>query len=132
MAQNKKSATIKSERPAGEDDLLKLEAKYCSWGDTVHYVPNPNIFADCRGSFLYDSGGIEYLDLQMIYSAVNFGYKNERINNALKAQIDRLPHLACQYLHKEKILLATSLAQRSERTFNEKGRIHFNVGGPSH
>ena len=129
MAQAKKVATAKADTPARDDELLALEAKYCSWGDTVHYVKRPNIFADCRGSYLYDRDGVEFLDLQMIYSAVNFGYKNERVNNALKAQIDRLPHLACQYLHAEKILLATNLARRSERTFEEKGRVHFNVGG---
>jgi 4-aminobutyrate aminotransferase-like enzyme len=116
---------------ARQDDLLKLEAKYCSWGDTVHYVPNPNIFERAEGSFLYDDKGVEYLDLQMLYSACSFGYKNERLNAALKGQLDSLPQLACQYLHKEKILLASKLAMRNEMTFEEKGRVHFNVGGSS-
>lgn len=129
MAQTKKTAVTKNEKSAHRDKLMQLEAKYCSYGDTVHYVKNPNIFTECNGSYLYDQNGVEFLDLQMIYSAVNFGYKNERINDALKAQIDRLPQLACQYLHKEKIELAASIAQRSERTFEEKGRCHFNVGG---
>jgi 4-aminobutyrate aminotransferase-like enzyme len=65
----------------------------------------------------------------MWYSAASFGYKNERLNEALKSQIDRLPQLACQYLHEEKIRLAAKLAQRSEIAFEEKGRVHFNVGG---
>ena len=117
------------EKALTTEDLLKLEEKYCSWGDTVHYVPNPNIFERCKGSFLYDDRGIEYLDLQMLYSGVNFGYMNESVVNALKLQLDKLPHLACQYLHKEKILLAAKIAQRSERTFEEAGRVHFNVGG---
>jgi 4-aminobutyrate aminotransferase-like enzyme len=65
----------------------------------------------------------------MWYSAANFGYKNERLNSALKKQIDTLPQLACQYLHEEKIKLAAKLAQRIEMTFEEEGRIHFNVGG---
>ncbi len=112
-----------------QDELLKLEARYCSWGDTVHYVEKPNIFARCKGSYLYDMDGVEFLDLQMWYSAGNFGYNNERLNDVLKAQIDRLPQLACQYLHEEKIRLAAALAQRIEMTFEEKGRIHFNVGG---
>jgi 4-aminobutyrate aminotransferase-like enzyme len=82
-----------------------------------------------KGSYLYDIEGTEYLDLQMIYSGANFGYANERINRAIKAQLDRLPQLACQYLHEEKIALASMLAQRMERVFEEKGRVHFNVGG---
>lgn len=127
MNQKQKSADIKTRM--SDEELLKLESRYCSWGDTVHYVENPNIFERCQGSYLYDRDGVEFLDLQMWYSAGNFGYNNERINNALKKQIDRLPQLACQYLHEEKIRLAASLAQRVETTFEEKGRIHFNVGG---
>lgn len=121
----------RSKKKTEEVDLLALESKYCSWGDTVHYAKNLKIFSRSEGSYLYDNEGIEYLDLQMWYSAVNFGYKNERLNGALKKQLDTLPQLACQYLHKEKILLATQLAQRTETTFREKGRIHFNVGGSS-
>ncbi len=125
-----KNSNLKSVKDAiSKDELLRLEAKYCSWGDTVHYMSDPNIFKSCLGSFLYDSDGVEFLDLQMLYSAVNFGYRNERINKALKLQIDTLPHLACQYLHKEKILLAAKLAERAKSTFGEEGRIHFNVGG---
>ncbi|MFA5085721.1 MAG: aminotransferase class III-fold pyridoxal phosphate-dependent enzyme [Candidatus Omnitrophota bacterium] len=120
---------MKDSKDLSKAELLKLESQYCSWGDTVHYVDNPNIFARGKGSYLYDDKGVEFLDLQMIYSAVNFGYSNERLNAALKKQIDKLPQLACQYIHKEKILLATRLAKSMERAFGQKGRIHFNVGG---
>ncbi len=109
--------------------LADLEAKYCSWGDTVHYVDKPNIFVRAEGCSLYDGEGVEYLDLQMLYSAANFGYKNERLNAVLKKQIDTLPQLACQYLHEEKIRLSSKIAKRIEMTFEEKGRVHFNVGG---
>ena len=113
----------------GDARLLELESKYCSWGDTVHYAEKLNIFDRAEGIYLYDKDGREYLDLQMWYSAVNFGYKNPRLNEALKKQIDKLPQLACQYLHEEKIKLATKISQRMEMTFEEKGRVHFNVGG---
>ena len=129
MSNGQKTSVLNGKKELSDDELLKLEAKYCSWGDTVHYVEKPNIFAECRGTYLYDRDGTEFLDLQMWYSACNFGYNNKRINNALKTQVDRLPQLACQYLHEEKIRLAAALAQRMERTSKEKGRIHFNVGG---
>jgi len=111
------------------EELLKLEAEYCSWGDTVHYAEDPIIFERCEGSYLYDTEDKPYLDLQMWYSAANFGYNNPRLGNALKKQIDELPQLACQYLHKEKIELATKIAQANQERFEEKGRVHFNVGG---
>jgi 4-aminobutyrate aminotransferase / (S)-3-amino-2-methylpropionate transaminase / 5-aminovalerate transaminase len=114
---------------AGDEDLLALEARYCSYGDTVHYRNTPKIFERCNGSFLYDGEGREFLDLQMWYSAVNFGYANRRLNDALKRQIDRLPQIASQYLHREKIELAAMIARDAETKFARKGRVHFNVGG---
>jgi 4-aminobutyrate aminotransferase-like enzyme len=113
------------------EDLLELEAQYCSWGDTVHYAKELTMFNRSEGSYLFDEKGTQYLDLQMWYSAASFGYGNPRLNAALKNQVDILPQLACQYLHKEKILLAAKLARKVESVFGEKGRIHFNVGGAS-
>ena len=114
-----------------ERELLDLESRYCSWGDTVHYAKQLNFFTEAKGSFLYDRKGTEYLDLQMWYSSANFGYRNERLNAAVKRQIDTLPQLACQYLHEERVLLAARLAKRIEQSLGVKGRIHFNVGGAS-
>jgi 4-aminobutyrate aminotransferase/(S)-3-amino-2-methylpropionate transaminase len=110
-------------------DLLAEEAKYCSFGDTVHYIDPPKLFSRCEGSFLYGEDNIPFLDLQMWYSAVNFGYANQRLNNAVKKQLDTLPQLASQYLHREKIELASRIAKRVEKTWGTKGRVQFNVGG---
>lgn len=110
-------------------DLLADEARYCSFGDTVHYADPPKIFERCEGSWLYDTRGVPYLDLQMWYSAVNFGYANPRLNNVLRTQLDTLPQVASQYLHRTKIELAKTLAQDAERKWGLPGRVHFNVGG---
>jgi 4-aminobutyrate aminotransferase / (S)-3-amino-2-methylpropionate transaminase / 5-aminovalerate transaminase len=123
------SADGAGRREYTEVELLELEAKYCSHGDTVHYTNPPKIFERCEGSFIYDSAGREYLDLQMWYSAVNFGYRNRRLNAAVMRQLETLPQVASQYLHREKIELATVIAEDAERKFGIKGRVHFNVGG---
>ena len=65
----------------------------------------------------------------MWYSAVNFGYRNARLNDAVRRQLDRLPQVASQYLHREKIELAAMIASDAEQKFGSKGRVHFNVGG---
>jgi 4-aminobutyrate aminotransferase-like enzyme len=110
-------------------ELLDDEARYCSFGDTVHYAEPPKVFARCEGSYLYDSAGVPYLDLQMWYSAVNFGYANRRLNDVVKRQLDTLPQVASQYLHASKIELAKTIAQDAERKWGMAGRVHFNVGG---
>ncbi len=111
------------------DSLLEKDARYCSWGDTVHYAEPPKVFRSCNGCYLYDENDTPYLDLQMWYSAVNFGYRNQRLNDALKRQIDTLPQLACQYLHPEKVELAELICRHVEDRYGVKGRVHFNVGG---
>ncbi len=108
---------------------MEKEKKYCSWGDTVHYLDPPKFFERCEGSYLYDGKDTPFLDLQMWYSAASFGYANPRLGGALKKQIDKLPQLACQYLHAEKVELAEKIAKSMERLFGEEGRVHFNVGG---
>src|SRR4029077_6796964 len=118
-----------AEQALCEAELLALEASYCSHGDTVHSTTPTQIFGRAEGTFLYDADGNEYLDLQMWYSAVNFGYRNERLNAAVRRQLDRLPQVASQYLHREKIELAAIIARDAEQKFGSKGRVHFNVGG---
>jgi len=112
-----------------EAELFQLEQTYCSWGDTVHYLDPPKCFERSEGSYLYDREGTPYLDLQMWYSASSFGYGNKRLNSALTRQLERLPQLACQYLHPEKIELAAAIARLNASRFGVDGRVHFNVGG---
>ena len=111
--------------------LLAKEAQYCSWGDTVHYAKELRSLAVLKGFMSMTVMGPNTLILQMWHSVANFGYKNEYINNIVKDQIDALPQLSCQYLHEEKILLAEKIAKNIEKTFGEKGRVHFNIGGAS-
>jgi 4-aminobutyrate aminotransferase-like enzyme len=112
-----------------EPELLELERKHCSWGDTVHYLDPPKCFERSEGSYLYDREGTPYLDLQMWYSAASFGYGNRRLNAALTRQLETLPQLACQYLHPEKIELAAAIGRLNASRFGIDGRVHFNVGG---
>src|SRR5437879_11830265 len=88
---------LQLDRITDEKELRVLEQKYCSWGDTVHYLEPPKFFERAEGNYLYDGEGIEYLDLQMWYSAASFGYGNERLNDELKRQVDRLQQVDSQY-----------------------------------
>lgn len=44
-----------AEGPDEERELLALESRYCSHGDTVHYTDPPKLFDRCEGSFMYRS-----------------------------------------------------------------------------
>lgn len=112
-----------------EAQLLADEDRYSSHGDTVHYVTPAKMFHGCEGSYMYDLHGTAYLDLQMWYSACNFGYANAHLNGVLKDQIDQLPQIASQYLHPTRVQLAKTISVDAKRKFGRDGRVHFNVGG---
>ena len=112
-----------------DEELLEKDSKYCSFGDTVHYSKNPKVFHRCEGSYMYDAHDVPYLDLQMYFSAANFGYKNKRIIDAVIEQMSTLPQITPKYVHKYKVLLSEKLCKACEDRFGEKGRINFNVGG---
>ena len=120
---------ILSNELISDEKTLELDNIYSSWGDTVHYSSNPKVFRGCEGSYMYDSKDIPYLDLQMMYSACNFGYKNKRITDAVIDQMNTLPQMTPKFIQPYKSMLAQKMATMIEKRFHEKGRMHFNVGG---
>ena len=89
-----------------DEEVKALDNEYSSWGDTVHYSKDPKVFRGCEGSYMYDSKDIPYLDLQMMYSSANFGYRNKRITNAVIDQMNTMPQLTPKFLQPYKSLLS--------------------------
>ena len=112
-------------------ELLELEAVYCSHGDTVHYTDPPKIFERCEGSFLYDARGPPVPRPADVVLGGQFRLRATRASTTpLQRQLDRLPQVASQYLHREKIELAAMHRPATpSRSSGCKGRVHFNVGG---
>jgi 4-aminobutyrate aminotransferase/(S)-3-amino-2-methylpropionate transaminase len=111
------------------DELLALEARYCSWGDTVHYNDPIRVFSECEGNYVTDPDGNRYLDMQSAYGSVNFGHRNQFFIDALIEQLSSVPHLASEYVTREKVVLSKLIADSVEAVTGERGRVHFNVGG---
>ncbi|MBR1617048.1 aminotransferase class III-fold pyridoxal phosphate-dependent enzyme, partial [bacterium] len=106
-----------------DEQVKKLDEQYASWGDTVHYSPDPKVFRACEGSYMYDCNDTPYLDLQMMYSACNFGYKNKRITDAVIDQMNTLPQMTPKFIQPYKSLLAEKMSKMIEERFHEKGRM---------
>ncbi|MGW7254108.1 ornithine--oxo-acid transaminase [Streptomyces sp. NPDC054834] len=54
------------------------------------YHPLPVVVATAEGSWVTDVEGRRYLDLLAGYSALNFGHRNPRLVEAVKAQLERV------------------------------------------
>ena len=109
--------------------ILKDDAKFCSWGDTVHYNDPPLIFTRCHDHYLVDENENTYFDLQMQNSSANFGYSNDKYLNAMRQQCETLPQLASEFLSKEKVELCKKIAMSAQKRWDIAGRVHLNVGG---
>ena len=61
--------------------------------------PFPGRTGSWRGMYLYDTDGKEYLDFAAGFAVTGLGYDNKELNEALKAQIDKLYHTSNLYYH---------------------------------
>jgi alanine-glyoxylate transaminase / (R)-3-amino-2-methylpropionate-pyruvate transaminase len=62
-----------------------------------NFYEEPIALAEGKGSFLTDVDGKRYLDFFGGILTVSVGHSNERVNNAIKAQVDRLTHVSTLY-----------------------------------
>lgn len=59
----------------------------------------PVVLDHGKGMYLYDADGKGYLDFAAGIAVCGLGYGNEELNNALKAQIDKLCHTSNLFYH---------------------------------
>jgi acetylornithine/N-succinyldiaminopimelate aminotransferase len=86
-----------------------------------------------KGCFLYDSDGKEYLDFESGDWATNIGHSNERINQAIKNQVDILIHDGLRFRNKPSEDLSIGLLEKLNFTngksvFLNSGSEAVNLG----
>ena len=90
----------------------------------------PVILDHGKGMYLYDADGKEYLDFAAGIAVCGLGYGNEELNNALKAQIDKLCHTSNLFYHESCGEAAKELNRVSgmDRVFFTNSGTEANVG----
>ncbi len=98
---------------AGSLDAATIRAKEKEFmfPSLAHYYQEPIVLTEGKGSRLKDIDGREYLDFFGGILTVSVGHQNERVNGALKAQIDRLGHVSTLYPTIPMVELAETLAR---------------------
>ncbi|MBL8857790.1 MAG: aspartate aminotransferase family protein [Planctomycetes bacterium] len=90
---------------------IRAKEKEFLFPSVAHYYQEPIVLTDGKGSRLKDIDGREYLDFFGGILTVSVGHGNERVNGALKAQIDRLGHVSTLYPTLPMVELAETLAR---------------------
>lgn len=77
----------------------------------ANYYEQSIVLAEGKGSYLTDLDGKRYLDFFGGILTVSVGHCNDRVNTAVKAQIDRLGHVSTLYPTVPMVRLAEKLAE---------------------
>jgi alanine-glyoxylate transaminase/(R)-3-amino-2-methylpropionate-pyruvate transaminase len=80
---------------------------------TILYYKEPIVLTDGKGLRIRDADGNEYLDFFGGILTVSVGHSNDRVNAAVRAQIDRLSHVSSLYPTLPVVELAERLARLS-------------------
>lgn len=78
---------VNSKVQAAEENLIHVYNRF------------PIVLDHGKGMYLYDTEGKEYLDFAAGFAVTGLGYDNKELNEALKAQIDKLYHTSNLYYH---------------------------------
>ena len=98
----------------------------CSQMKDYETLP-PIVIERGKGVWLYDVTGKKYLDIVSSWWANLLGHSNEKINEAIKEQLDKLEHVIfANFTHIPAITLAEKLTEILPKGLN---KIHFNDNG---
>ena len=78
---------------------------------TLQYYAEPIVPSEAKGLRLKDTDGNEYLDFFGGILTVSVGHANDRVNAAIKAQVDRFSHVSTLYPTLPVVELAETLAR---------------------
>jgi 4-aminobutyrate aminotransferase-like enzyme len=97
---------------AGPDSAtVRAKQKEYLFPGVITYYQEPVVFTEGKGRRLRDADGREYLDFFGGILTVSIGHADDRVNAAVKAQVDRLTHVSTLY----PTLPAVELAERLAR-----------------
>jgi 4-aminobutyrate aminotransferase-like enzyme len=109
-----KRGAVKSVEPGeATPDSQSARARHAEFlmPGVITYYQEPLVLTDGKGRRVTDADGREYLDFFGGILTVSIGHADDRVNQAVKAQVDRLSHVSTLYPTLPMIELAERLAR---------------------
>jgi 4-aminobutyrate aminotransferase-like enzyme len=101
-------------------EILEKTLQYESTGHLDFALfPSPPVLDHGKGALVYDVDGNEYIDLHAGFTVNVLGHGNQEINDAMKAQMDKLNHYA-ELPVESRAELARLLVERHPGEFEKK------------
>ncbi len=94
------------------DELLLAGREYL-FPAVFHYFDEPLVIERAKNQFVWDSEGRQYLDFFGGIVTVSVGHQNDRVNQAIHEQVERLQHVSTLFATEPQIALAKRIAEVS-------------------
>ena len=87
-----------------------LANQECLFPSVFHYFGEPLVLARAKDQFVWDADGNQYLDFFGGILTVSVGHCNEKVNQAIHAQVDTLQHVSTVFPTEPQAALARKIA----------------------
>jgi 4-aminobutyrate aminotransferase-like enzyme len=94
-----------------ESDNVRARHKEYLFPSVINYYAEPLVLTDGKGLRVRDADGREFLDFFGGILTISIGHADDRVNAAIKAQVDRLSHVSTLYPTLPVVDLAETLAR---------------------
>ncbi|HZL56118.1 MAG TPA: aspartate aminotransferase family protein [Bryobacteraceae bacterium] len=90
---------------------LLLAQKEFLFPAVFHYFKEPIVVSHAKDQYVWDIDGNQYLDFFGGIVTVGVGHCNERVNQRVHEQIDKLEHVSTVYINEPQVALAKKIAE---------------------
>ena len=77
-----------------DDQIVPLSKEHVFWTWSAQARVNPIPVSRAKGVYFWDTDGKRYLDFNSMTMCVNIGHGDQRVIDAMKAQLDEIPYAA--------------------------------------
>jgi 4-aminobutyrate aminotransferase len=108
---------VVQKQPKSREEIVVASRDYL-FPAVFHYFEQPLVVERARDQFVYDTGGVEYLDFFAGILTISVGHCNEYVNERVHAQMERVQHVSTVYMTEPAAMLARKIA-----TITPEGRL---------
>ena len=91
-------------------DEIILAQQECLFPAVFHYYKDPLVLTRAKDQFVWDADGRQYLDFFGGILTVSVGHCNDKVNQAVHAQVDKLQHVSTVFATEPQAALARKIS----------------------
>ena len=110
-----------------DDQIVPLSKEHVFWTWSAQAKVNPIPVSRAKGVYFWDTGGKRYLDFNSMTMCVNIGHGDQRVIDAMKAQLDEIPYAAPGMTTKIRAIASQTVAKVTPG--GKLSKILFTLGG---